>query len=545
MNDVSIRKLIALLAIAVASTLAGSSARCADTHQPKSDRPNVVFFIADDMLPHHFNCLAEGKGRNLTPNLDRLAGEGVVMVNQYCASPICTPSRYNVLTGTYASRATNPAFLQTTQNNGGQTKVEFNTHIMKDTPTLPRMLKRAGYETAMVGKNHVVEVAGLETFPDFDASAKAPENITRLKANHDKVCQAIREIGFDYVDRVYHNNPHFLGLHEVAVQNMEWITEGAINFLDQDHDRPFFLYMATTVPHGPTNGPQSWNADPLISPLGYLDRAPDVQPARQTIPERIRQAGLSVNDDTCNLLWLDDAVGALIKKLEQTNQLQNTVFFFYSDHGQKAKGTLYEGGVHNPSIVWRPGGFPVGSTSDALVHVVDFAPTIVQIAGVDPSTGSFDGESFLGYLNGTPATSDRVLYFELGYTRAVRKGSWKYLAVRYPADIENMSMEQRKRTLENWNAARRRRHVRIVTEDPSLPFSHLTAIPGGGDAESGSTGSLPGYYDRDQLYNLDDDPGEQNNLAGAPEYAEKLREMKQILNAHVLRLPGTFGEFGK
>ena len=63
------------------------------------DKPNIIFFIADDMLPKHFNCLPQGKGKNLTPNIDRLAAEGIVMDEQHCASPICTPSRYNVLTG--------------------------------------------------------------------------------------------------------------------------------------------------------------------------------------------------------------------------------------------------------------------------------------------------------------------------------------------------------------------------------------------------------------------------------------------------------------
>ena len=95
-----------------------------------AEKPNIIFFIADDMLPRHFNCLPQGAGKNLTPNIDRLAEEGVVMLEQHCASPICTPSRYNVLTGTYASRAQNSWFKDVTKQNGGQTTVEFNTHIV-------------------------------------------------------------------------------------------------------------------------------------------------------------------------------------------------------------------------------------------------------------------------------------------------------------------------------------------------------------------------------------------------------------------------------
>ncbi|MGB0185195.1 MAG: sulfatase-like hydrolase/transferase, partial [Opitutales bacterium] len=75
-----------------------------------SERPNIIFFISDDMLPQHFNCLPQGKGKNLTPNLDRLAREGTLMMGQHVVSPVCTPSRYNVLTGKFGSRAQNPWF---------------------------------------------------------------------------------------------------------------------------------------------------------------------------------------------------------------------------------------------------------------------------------------------------------------------------------------------------------------------------------------------------------------------------------------------------
>jgi len=525
--------------VVIAAILAAASTSLAAAKPVPPKRPNVIFFIADDMLPKHFNCLPQGKGKNLTPNIDRLANEGTVMTEQHVASPICTPSRYNVLTGRYASRATNAYFTDRTEREG-QTVVEFNTHIVKGEVTLPRLLQKAGYATGMVGKNHVVDVHGLKRFPDFDASAKDPENVSKLKANHDQVCQAIREAGFDFADHVYHNNPDFLGLHEVAVQNMDWITEAGVEFVEQPRDKPFFLYFATTVPHGPTKEARSWNADPKIAAIGYLDEAPKVQPARDTIPKRLEEAGFPVDDDTANMLWLDDAVGALLDKLEETGQLDNTVFFFFSDHGQQSKGTVYQGGVHDSSIVWKKGGFPVGAKSDALVHIVDFAPTILDIAGADYSGVEFDGESFLPYLNGKEQQEGRILYFELGYARGIRKGNFKYMAIRYPEELENMSDAERKRVLEEWNAERHRKHLRIVTEDPSKPFSHLTPIPGGGDAERKSTGSYPGYFDRDQLYDLSKDPREQKNLANDPEYKQKLEEMQRELREVLATLPGTF-----
>ena len=97
--------------------------------QAQESPPNIIFFIADDMYPDMFNNLPEGEGKNLTPNIDRLAKEGSYLGNLYVASPVCTPSRYNVLTGNYASRASNDAFTKFTEKNEGQTVIQWNSFI--------------------------------------------------------------------------------------------------------------------------------------------------------------------------------------------------------------------------------------------------------------------------------------------------------------------------------------------------------------------------------------------------------------------------------
>jgi len=534
------KKLSLQLAVCTGVGLAAISAFSAT-----DKRPNVIFFITDDMLPHHFGFLPDAQKRVLTPNIDRLAKEGTVMLNQYTCSPLCTPSRYSCLTGRYPSRADNPYFLQTTKKYHGQTYVEFNSHITKQNKdTLPLLLKKAGYTTGMVGKNHVIQVNGLKRFKNFDGDAKSPENASKLKENYEHVCQAIRECGFDYASRIYHNNPDFLGLREVAVHNMDWITEGGVEFIKQNHDRsePFFLYFATTLPHGPTEAERAWNANPLITAEGYIKQAPRVQPPRTTIPERIKAAGLKPTDDTCNMLWVDDALGALLKTLKDTGELDNTVIFFFNDQWMEAKGTVYEGGAHTPGIVWRSGGFKAGHLCDALTTSVDFAPTILNLAQFDYSKVFFDGETFLPNLDGQPQDPGRTIYFELGFARGLMKKGWKYMRIKYPDELANMSLEERTKLLTKWNAQRRRMHLHIVTEDPKAPFSHLTAIPGGGHAESGSTGikHYPGYYDTDQLYNLERDGHEQKNLAASPEYREKMNEMQADLRKVLDSLPGEF-----
>ena len=171
----------------------------------------------------------------------------------------------------------------------------------------------------------------------------------------------------------------------------------------------FFLYFATTVPHGPTESNRAWNADPSIAAVGHLDNIPNVLPARKTIPERLIKEGFSTDFSRCNLLWLDDTLGALIKKLEKEKILDNTIIFFFSDHGQEAKGTLYQGGVHDPSIVWKSGGLPAGETLTALISNIDFTPTILDIAGVEYDPKSFDGVSFKPQLLGKKSKKERYI----------------------------------------------------------------------------------------------------------------------------------------
>ena len=501
------------------------------SHRP----PNIVFFILDDMQRYMFNCLDAGKGRNLTPAIDRLAREGTVLMGQHVASPVCTPSRYNCLTGRYASRS-----LEHQAATQGQTVVTWNTHIGPGADNLARRLQAAGYTTGMVGKNHVIRVPGWKTIA-YEADPTQPDTKARLASNAEKVQAALTQAGFDYAASIYHNNPDGNGARTLAVHNLDWITKGALDFIDESRASPFFLYFASTIPHGPTQPNRSWNADPRMTADGILPAPLDVLPLRRTLPERIKKAGLT-SWGLENLLWLDDAVGAVMKKLEEHGLDGNTVVFFFNDHGQAAKGTLYQGGVANPSIVWRKGGFPCGETNSALLSNIDFAPTILDYAGISPEAGAFDGRSFRPVLEGAADAVHESLYFEMGYTRAVRKGNWKYLALRYTEEVRNMPLARRQDVLERVNRNLRRRGKKVHSTNPMDRFSHISAVPGGGDAEHGSMGKYPAYYDDDQLYNLAEDPREQRNLAGDPAHAEKLEDMKRELRTYLAQLPGGFGE---
>ena len=487
-----------------------------------------------------FNFLPEGQGKNLTPNLDRLAREGTIMINQYVVSPVCTPSRYNCLTGNYASRSTAKQFLEKTKNEGGQTVIQWNSFVTADDKTVAHHLQDLGYRTGWAGKNHVIEARNLHRFPDYQADPKDDHIHQQLVQNYSKVQRAILGAGFDYAGGIYHNNPDFIGLAELAVQNMDWTAEAGVSFIEQYHDEPFFLYFATNIPHHPTEPERSWQADPRITPKGYIESPPNVLPMRSTLSERIKEAGLEEGKEL--VLWLDDALGALITTLEDHGILDNTIIFFFNDHGQVAKGTLYQGGALNPSVIWKSGGFQVGKMCEVPITNLDFAPTILELAGAQNMDTLFDGTSFVDVLDGVASNRSKSMFFELGYARAVIRENFKYMAVRYPAHLNNLSMTERKAILDRYNNNRRFMGRQLLTEDPSMPFSHLSAIPGGQGAELESYGKKPGYFDRDQLYDLENDPAEMVNLAEEAEYQDVLADMKKELQKYLSNLPGTFGE---
>jgi hypothetical protein len=134
------------------------------------------------------------------------------------------------------------------------------------------------------------------------------------------------------------------------------------------------------------------------------------------------------------------------------------------------------------------------------------------------------------------------LYFEMGYTRGVLKGRWKYIALRYPEHARNMSLAERKAILERSNAKQKEHGRKVRCTDPLAPFSHISLIPGGGDAEAASTGKYAGYYDADQLYDIVSDPAEQKNLVNHLGHSKILKEMKRELKKYLDQLPGGFAE---
>jgi arylsulfatase A-like enzyme len=509
----------------------------------QAKRPNILFIVTDDQEFNQFNFLpegrdAQGKARNLTPNIDRLANEGVVLENLHCPSPLCVPARFIYLTGLYASRATNQ-WMTDLHKLFGCTYVHQEPNITADTPTLAKYLKNMGYTTGIVGKNHAIEAAGYNRLSAEDPFDD-PKIQERIKTNAELVHRACHKAGFDFAERIYYTNPRASGPAPINCHNLEWITEGALNFIDANKDKPFYLYYATTVPHAPR---PCWKGDPLATPEGMLSKAPQVMPPRETLTERVKKAGLPA--DRADILWLDDGVGALIKKLEQHKILEDTIIFYVNDHGvESGKTTIYQGGMHTIGFVRAAKKYiKQHRFVKTLTSTVDLVPTVYSFCGGKGGDALFDGVDLTFLLQGKKQKVRDSVYGEIGHTRAVRMGKWKYLALRYAPYVQNMEPWERKLWEDAWDDYFISTGREAFHNDPNRPFGHAGYTPGGEDNQWPAMEKYPAYFDADQLYDLSKDPDEQHNLAYDPAYKQVLDKMKAELKKYLDRLPGNYAEF--
>ncbi len=473
-------------------------------------KPNVVIIYTDDQNFEHIGVYG---GNVLTPNIDRIANEGALFNRFYVSSPVCTPSRYSLITGRYAERS---KILRQMQPADQPAFIRWNTFLGLEEKTGAHLFKEAGYVTGMVGKYHLGgefgHIGGDENYDD-------PAVRDTIDAIYRRWQQHVKDVaGFDYVESLYGNNMHIIGVPKsMQYHNMEWITKGALEFIDRYRDEPFFLYMAPTLPHVP--GPlESLKADPRVTAAGMLEEPiAGVQASRESVFARTRAAGIP--DENAPMTWLDDGIGAILERLEVYGLLENTMIVFASDHqSPRAKMTCYEDGANAPGAIMWKGQIKAGQVHDALVSNLDILPTILDLAGIHPPGDyQMDGKSWRPLLEGRQSSLHESLYLEVVYQRAVVTTDWKFIAVRFPDRIK-----------------------KEITPENRIEFT----IEGerGKDRYHNET-YFPGYYDDDQLYNLADDKGEQINLACDKQYSNKLEEMKLLMKKYAKDLPFALGEF--
>lgn len=384
--------------------------------------PNIVFILADDLGYGDLGCY--GGEFIPTPNIDRMAAEGMRFAQHYAGSTVCAPSRACLLTGRHTGHVYQRA-------NG---PVEFRADPQD--VCVARLLKDAGYATALVGKSglscnsengQLPNAKGFDHFFGFTSHERAHRHYPPwLWRNGEQVR--------------YPSNHSTEGKHYAG----DLFLEDALAFIDAHADGPFFLHLALQQPHADLNVPKKWR-EPFI---GKFDEVPFAGDHYRAEPNpKATYAGMVAH--------MDHSVGQVLQKLRELGIERETLVFFSSDNGAMSEGgwsrqyfnssgdlrggkrDLYEGGIRVPLIAWWPGSIAPRSTSEHTSAFWDFVPTVCQLAG-RPSPADSDGISMLPALRSEGNQPEHeYLYWELyeqGGKQAVRKGDWKAVRLNVMSD---------------------------------------------------------------------------------------------------------------
>jgi len=491
------------------------------------EKPNIIFFIVDDADKYQIGCFG---GPVYTPNLDSLAAQGAIFHNAHVNSTVCTPSRYSLTTGRFPGRSRFAGYLED-HPLGTQGLPAFNVGLENDFMNVGYSLRDQGYETGWVGKFHIGEdetLDGLTSNEESFLKTASPDDpvATELFRREERAFRDyIRNKGFSWAKNIYQGNLE----DPFNEHNLEWTIEAALEFIDSAGNNPFYLHLNTTLLHGPDGSWEQSLAYPYYTGEGLIDRELDAgMPPRNTINERITTNGYNLADNPSGITWLDDGVGAIMRKLDSLGISENTLFVFVPDHGSANKASLFrKDGTNIPMIVRYPAEIPAGTEINSLVQAIDMIPTFYDLAGVElPPDYVLDGKSLRPLFSDPAAQVHQSLYFELGCARAVMTEEYKYIAVRYPVDRINDILGIKEEDLKE----------RIIKK--------LIYLPGNVGISSRGIKYSPEYLSPDQLYKLSEDPGELNNLAGDPGYQDTVNHMKDILKEYLLGFEDRpFGEF--
>lgn len=377
---------------------------------------------------------------SVLPWINKLKDDGMEMTAAYAAAPKCGTSRYSTVTGRYASRAASARQVSMRDNKHPVEATIPNTKLQDkgkvedgqdcSQSNIAQVFQKNGYVTGMVGKWHLTNANSVGG------------TVAAVKAEVEKC--GFMDVGAMYPDNFDGVGGWDDGLHH----NMEYVAYKAVEFIENNTANDWFLYVNPTAPHSPdvadafevdcrmtTDGNFIDSMENGWSVIGMTAEFEDDCVAyRNDVKER---ANGSLNSDDLGSIWIDDAIGAIYKALNRTNQLDDTLILFQLDHGKVGKDTLWEGGTRIPQFVHYPNG-KLPSTFDGLVSTIDIGPTILDIAGISNTTavsGSWyemDGKSWNTAIQNEKGEEadwrdNRCLFFESGDDRAVRCGCDKYM----------------------------------------------------------------------------------------------------------------------
>ena len=471
-------------------------------------KPNIVLMLTDEL---QFSDIRTYGGRIPTPEIDKLAGQGVKFSKAYTPASMCTPSRFAVLTGMYPGRCTAATFLFSNPTDQPY-NIAWNTWITPDLTTMPRILSENGYTTGMSGKWHVghlnntSEIPSLSEDEDLD-DPLVDEKLRKRQVMYEK--QIKQDAGFDYAASVIWGNFDGHPVKSLQFHNFPWISRGALEFLDQqrENSNPFFLYVTPTAIHGP-NHVADLDKDKTYTPEGKQPDVLQYNLDEEQLRRAISSLPLGAKHRYAGISNIDYQLGLIREKLKEIGKEDNTIIMFMSDHNiEPGKATSYEKGINIPMIVYWPG-VTQGAESSSLISSVDVLPTVLDLIGSPaPENSNLDGQSFLSVLKNPASKSRKYVFSENGYSRSISDGRYKYIALRYPAPLvqamESDEIACAPSYVGNWPQA----HSAIAMK------------------------CFPSYFDQNQLYDLEADPYEQSNIY--LEQIQKSNELKNVLKAHL------------
>ena len=486
-------------------------------------RPNVIMFLIDDQNP---SSIAAFGGDTYTPNLDRMAAEGMKFTRAYVSSSVCTPSRYSFLTGRLAGNSHSKRYIEAVGGMENQGLPGFNVALERDKMNVGNVLREAGYTTGFVGKFHLTSKTD---FPEFykgksgwinipKDARPGPETSARFKHNERWMRRYLETLGFSWAKNVYPENSH----KPYSEHNPEWTTMAALEFIEENKDNPFYLHLCSTLLHGPDKSWRNSMDHPLITGEGEVRSLPRVMTPRANLLRTIKEKGFDPDSHVAGEAWIDDSLGAIFRKLEELGIDDNTLVVFAPDHGRDGKASVFShGAAQVPMIMRWPKGIPAGQVCDELVQNIDLVPTFFELAEAKkPESYRIDGKSLSPlFENGTAKGWRSHLYLEMGTARATITKDWSYIAVRYTRE-------------------------QIATIKRAAPRNLPRAMAYIGRLGIGVRGAdRPGFFDEDQLYHLKSDPKEMENLAAHPSQASRLKEMRNLMQQDLKAIGRPFGEF--
>lgn len=391
-------------------------------------KPNVIYILADDLGYGDLSCY--GQTHFSTPNIDRLATEGIQFFQHYAGTTVCAPSRSSLMTGQHTGH---------TPIRGNRAANNKRAFLSDSVVTIAELMKEAGYATGAFGKWGLGEVGsegdpnkqGFDEFYGFNSQA--------LAHNY-------------YPDFLWHNDQKVVLERNHPDKKVDYaptlIHEQVLNFIDKNRETPFFLYYPTIIPHAE-----------LVAPDAYMEKF-----RGKFLPEKSYE-GATYGDSTFRkggyesqseahaafaamISLLDTQVGEILSRLKEYGLDENTIIIFTSDNGPHLEGgadpdyfdsngryrgykrDLYEGGIREPMLARWPGQIAPGSKTEHISAFWDVMPTLAEIVKVK-TPENIDGISFLPTLTGNGEQKEHDhLYWEFherGGRQAVRKGKWKYV----------------------------------------------------------------------------------------------------------------------